>query len=59
MNKIARVLMNTGALMAILGFSLPFLGVELGGQVYNILQLGGVAVAVVFWVVHRVTKVKS
>ena len=59
MNKIAKILMNIGAVMAILGFALPFAGVALGPTIYNILQLGGLGLAVVFWLVYTFTKPKS
>jgi hypothetical protein len=59
MNKVAKILMNLGAVLVILGFTLPFLGVELGAQIYNILQLGGLGLAVVFWLAYTFTKPKS
>jgi hypothetical protein len=58
MYKVAKILMNMGAVMAILGFTLPFLGVELGAQIYNFLQLGGLGLVMVFWLMYTFTKPK-
>ncbi len=59
MNKLSKILMNLGALMAIAGFTLPFLGVELGADVYNVLQLGGIGLVIVFWLLDRFTTPRS
>lgn len=55
MNRFSKLIMYIGAGVALCGFMLPFFGVDVPGQPYNVLQVGGVALVIVFGLIYRLT----